>query len=58
MFGSHWSSASGDETYFICQVTSQDHLIGRPCDSMSGGSSLYVITQQGLMAMGIVIGDI
>lgn len=27
MFGAKWSATSGDQTYLICHVTSQDHVI-------------------------------
>ena len=27
MFGGHWSSASGNINYLICQVTTQNHVI-------------------------------
>ena len=41
--------------YLICHVTSQDYVIEGSC---GGSFSLYVITQQSLVAMGIMVVDI
>ena len=58
MFGGHWPSASGDIKYFICQVTSQKHVIEKSSHFMSGSSSWYVTTLARLVAIGIAVSDI
>ena len=58
MFGGHWSSASGDKKYIICQVTSQKQVIEISGNFIGGSSSLYVTTLPSLVARGIVIVDV
>ena len=36
MFGDHWFSASGDMKYLICHMISQNHVIERASNFMSG----------------------
>ena len=57
-FGGHWSSASEDIKFLICNVTLQDHMIQGSSNFMSVSSSWYIITLPDLMAIGIVVVDI
>ena len=57
MFGEHWSSATGDIKYLICQVTSQDHVIEESCDFMSGSSSLFDTTLPSLLDIRTVMAE-
>ena len=45
MFDAHRSSASGNITYLICHMTSQDHVIERSCEVTDGSTPLYVTIQ-------------
>ena len=58
MFGVHWSGASGDITYFICHVASQEHVLERSYDGLGRSPSMYVTTLPRLLAMGIAVGEI
>ena len=58
MFDAHRSSASGNITYLICHMTSQDHVIERSCEVTDGSTPLYVTVQPSLMAIGIVVVEI
>ena len=58
MFGGHWSSASEDIKFLICNMTLQDHMIQGSSNFMSVSSSWYIITLPDLMAIGIVVVDI
>ena len=58
MFGSHWSSASGDIKYLICHVNLQNHVIEGLCDLLSGCSSWCVTNLSSLVAKGIVVVEI
>ena len=58
MFDAHRSSASGNVTYLICHMTSQDHVIERSCEVTDGSTPLYVTILPSLMAIGIVVVEI
>ena len=51
----HESFASEDLKYFICHVTSKDHLIEGLYEFTGWSSSQYVTTQTNLMTVNIVI---
>ena len=52
MFGVHRSSASGDITFLLYSITSQEHVIEGWCDFMDWSYLLYVTTLQSLLAIG------
>ena len=55
MFSGHWSSVSGDITYLLYHVSSQDHVI-EGTDHFTGGSSeQYVTNLPSILATGIVV---
>ena len=55
MFGGHWPGAIRDVTHLICHVTSENHVIERFCDFVSGSSSssLHVTTKPSLVAIDV-----
>ena len=63
IFGSHWSSASGDIKYLTCHMTIQNHVIKGPVNFMSNyikwlhwvTTSSKCITLLNLMTIGIVV---
>ena len=57
MFGSHWSSLSGDIMYLISRVISKDHMIEESCNFMNERSSLYVSTLPSLVTIDSGSGD-
>lgn len=50
-----WSSATGDITYLICHVTSQEHEIEGSCNFLSESLLLYFITLPSLVVSSIVV---
>ena len=55
MFGGDWSSAKVDLKYLICHVTSQNDVIDRSSNFMSGSSTWYIITLPCLVVTGNVV---
>ena len=53
-----WSSVSGHIKYFISHVTSQNKIIERSGNFMSGSCSWYVTTFPSLVARDIVVEEI
>ena len=58
MFGGRWSSSNGDINYFICHVTSQNHVIERSSNFLSWSSLCHVTTLPNLVARGIVVVEV
>ena len=57
-FGVHKSSGSGNRSYLIFHVTSQDNLTQGSCKFMAENSLWYVTTMTDLVTIGIVILEI
>ena len=55
MFGSHWSSASGNLKYLIYHVTLQVHAIEGSGGFLSGSSLYYVTNRRSLVVIGIMV---
>ena len=55
MFGGHWSIAIGDRKYLMCHVTSQNPVIERSSNFISGSYSWYVTALPSVMAIGTVV---
>ena len=58
MFGGHWSSANGDIIKLICHMTSQNNIIEKSCDIISGRYSLYVNIHPNVVAISILVVNI
>ena len=55
MFGEHFSNESGDMTYLICHMTSQDRVIKGSCDFMSGRFLICHTTLPSVMTIETVV---
>ena len=49
------TSSAGEDMYFICHVTQQDHSVEMPCKFMGDSSSPHVTTLKSLVTIGILI---
>ena len=58
MFCGHFSNESGDMTYLICHITSQDREIKGSCDFIGGSFLICITTLPSVMTIEIVVVEI